>query len=100
MKSHHLCSHLIFLYIIGYNNISWRPHNPHATPSSKNLGVVNPNLQGLTPMTQIDKYKVEKGASFYIDCCTLLHYVNNYKPVRVELYTIHSSTARFHLFGE
>src|SRR6218665_375969 len=32
LKSHHLGkgSHLIFLYIIGYNNISWRPHNLHS----------------------------------------------------------------------
>src|SRR6218665_2908541 len=32
--SHHFgkCSHLVFLYIIGYNNISWRSHDP--TPKS------------------------------------------------------------------
>src|SRR6218665_2493285 len=31
LRSHHFgkCSNLIFLYIIRYNNISWRPHDPH-----------------------------------------------------------------------
>ena len=40
LKSHHFarCSHLIFLYIIGYNNISWIPHDP-LIPK---LGVVIP----------------------------------------------------------
>ena len=38
MKSHHFekCSHLIFLYIIGYN-ISWRPHDP-TIPTPKSGG--------------------------------------------------------------
>ena len=31
LKNHHFgkCSHLIFLYIIGYNDISWRINDPH-----------------------------------------------------------------------
>ena len=39
-KSHRFgkCSHLIFLYIIGYNNISWRPHDTHDS-QSQNLGM-------------------------------------------------------------
>jgi len=39
-----LCSNLIFLYIIGYNNISWRPHDPYDPPFHK-LGVVTPRPQ-------------------------------------------------------
>src|SRR6218665_360400 len=39
LKSHHLVkrSHLIFLYIIRYNSILWRPHNPRLfhNPSPK-----------------------------------------------------------------
>src|SRR6218665_874462 len=42
LKNLHLekCSHLIFLYIIGHNNISWRPHDP----LSQNLGSQPPGL--------------------------------------------------------
>src|SRR6218665_3576296 len=31
LQSHQFgkCFHLILLYIIGYNNISWRPNDPH-----------------------------------------------------------------------
>ena len=42
------CSHLIFLYIIGYNNISRRPHDPY-DPSTPNSGVA-------TPSPRIDVY--------------------------------------------
>src|SRR6218665_1005726 len=40
-----MCSHLVFIYIIGYNNISWRPHdtNPKsgqtATPKTVRIDV-------------------------------------------------------------
>jgi len=48
MKSHRFgkCSHLIFLYIVGYTNISWRLHDPH------------PKLWGLrpNPLPRIDAY--------------------------------------------
>jgi len=47
LKSHHFgkCSHLIFLYIIGYNNILWIPHDPH------------PKIWGSRPPTsKIDAY--------------------------------------------
>ena len=47
LKSHLFgkCSHLIFLYILGYNNISWRPDDPH------------PNIWGRDPITpMIDAY--------------------------------------------
>jgi len=46
-KSHRFgkCSHIIFLYIIGYNNILWRPHDP----LSQNLGVATSQPSGLTP---------------------------------------------------
>src|SRR6218665_371045 len=42
LKSHHFinCVHLIFLYIIRHNNISWRP--PQSP--SQNLGVTTPNF--------------------------------------------------------
>jgi len=41
MKSHLFgkCSHLIFQYIIEYNNISWRSTTP---PPFQNLGVATP----------------------------------------------------------
>ena len=42
LKNHHVgkCSRLIFLYIIEYNNISWRPTTPtRPRPPPKNLGV-------------------------------------------------------------
>ena len=40
VKSHQFgkCSHLIFVYIIGYNNISWRPHDPSMIPHPKIWG--------------------------------------------------------------
>jgi len=46
LRSHHFgkCSYLTFLYIIGYNNISKRPHDP---PIPKSGGRDPP---GLTPM--------------------------------------------------
>ena len=49
MKSHRFrkCSHLIFLYIIGYNNISWRPHNTPRAPIPKYVGR-DPQPPGLT----------------------------------------------------
>src|SRR6218665_318064 len=40
------CSHLIFLYIIGYNNISWKPYDPSLSIS----GGRDPKLPGLKPM--------------------------------------------------
>ena len=45
LKSHHLgkCFYLIVLYIIGYNNISWRSHHPH-DPIPK-YGGRDPQLQ-------------------------------------------------------
>src|SRR6218665_1390975 len=54
LKSHHLgkCSHLTFLYIVGYNNISWRPHatpRPQPLPSPKSGGC-DSYPPGLTPM--------------------------------------------------
>src|SRR6218665_682846 len=52
LKNLHLgqCPHLIFLYIIGYNNISWRPHDPSfTTPIPKSRGW-RPPIRGLTPM--------------------------------------------------
>ena len=41
LKSHYFrkCSHLIFLHVIGFNNISLRTHNL----PSKNLGVATPS---------------------------------------------------------
>src|SRR6218665_1925337 len=40
LQSRHFgkCSHLIVLYIIGYNNISWRCHDP----PSQNLELLHP----------------------------------------------------------
>ena len=40
-ESHHFgkCSYLIFLYIIEYGNISWRPHNLHDQPVPKSRGL-------------------------------------------------------------
>jgi len=40
LKSYHFgkCSPLIFLNIIGYNNISWRPHNHPTSPIPKSGG--------------------------------------------------------------
>ena len=37
LKSHHFgkCSHLIVLYIIGYDDISWRPHDLPITKPGK-----------------------------------------------------------------
>jgi len=51
MKSHLFdkCSHHIFLYIVGYNNISWRPHE---TPS-QNRGVVT-STTGFDAYVEID----------------------------------------------
>jgi len=42
LKSHHSgkWSHHIFLYVIGYNNISWRLHDP--TPKSERSRTTNP----------------------------------------------------------
>src|SRR6218665_841493 len=43
------CFHLIFLYIIGYNNISGRSDDP-PRPASKNMEGRVPQLPVLTPM--------------------------------------------------
>ena len=44
-----LPSHKLFLYSIGYHNISWRPRHRH-DPSLKNLGVHDPQPPGLASM--------------------------------------------------
>ena len=46
LKSHHFgkCSHLILLYIIGYN-ISWRSHDPPSTPHDPQIFVTPPTPQ-------------------------------------------------------
>ena len=62
-KSHHFgkCFHLTSLYIIGYNNISWRSHDSQDLPS-QNLGVAIPTLVltlttlFCTPLHPIDCY--------------------------------------------
>src|SRR6218665_4174972 len=44
------CPHLIFLYIIGYNNISLRPHDTSFTTSIPKSRGCRPTILGLTPM--------------------------------------------------
>src|SRR6218665_624969 len=50
LKSHHFgqCFHLIFLYIIGYNNISWRPMTTPVPPIPKS-GIVTLKPPELMP---------------------------------------------------
>jgi len=43
-------SHIPVLYVIGYNNISWRPHDPQRPIHLKIWGLLSPSLSGLTPM--------------------------------------------------
>ena len=51
LKSHYCgkCSHLMFLYIMGYN-ISRRPFDPHDPLHPEIWGGETPNPPGLTPM--------------------------------------------------
>ena len=57
MKSNHFgkCSHLKFLYIIGYNNISWRPHNPH--PKIRGCDPSNPRIDAYVAVNTSDRGK-------------------------------------------
>jgi len=69
------CSHLIFLYIIRYDNISWRSHNPHLKiwgghdPQTLQCGLVSKERQNeIVTYRKSDNSKtISKGQQEYVD---------------------------------
>ena len=56
-----MCFHLVFLYIIGYNEFSWRPHNPTPpTHPPKIWEVATPESSELTSIWYCPLCKVRK----------------------------------------
>src|SRR6218665_939822 len=56
-------SHVIFLYSIRHNNISWRQHDPHDTSTPKACGGRNHTPPGLTVLSRQTIGRIENWTS-------------------------------------